>query len=200
MSFRESWVGVGVSASLLFGALSLHLARQQWATALYPHLAWTRGQEPESKLGLALADGQRLWCVDVANLGGGLAVIDRITYDVELVDEPQSRREGVAFTEMLDVVESTGFRDELDFVLTDWHRGFALRGSDLTHRLWELPVDIALRIKVLDAHVFYRSRFGDLYETTLQCIPARGLPPEPTPAPRPRARPAKRQRAAPGRA
>jgi hypothetical protein len=168
------WIGVGSATSLLFGAVSLHIARQQWAAGLYPLLTYMRRRRSESEFALDTA-AEKLWCVEVRNVGG-LAIIDHVRYDIEMEGKPDTRREDLEYADVLEIIEtSTGTADEIDFVLVNWQGGFGITSQDVA-RLCEFPMSVVRQIKQLDAHVFYTSRFGGLYKHVVSVIPERGLP------------------------
>jgi hypothetical protein len=172
----RKWIGVGGGVTLLFGAVSLHIAREQWAASLFPLLTYMRRRRPDSQFALTTA-GKKLWCVEVRNVGG-LAIIDHVRYDIEMHGKPDSRRDDVAYEEMLKILESsTGASDEIDFVVVNWQGGFGIDHNDVT-RLCEFPMPVVRQIKKLDAHVVYTSRFGGLYKHLVSVIPPRGLPRE----------------------
>lgn len=177
----KPWVGVTASATFVFAAVSLSLTQRQFAMAQAPYLRYQRGQDrnPDkaSQLGLAASP---LWYVEVSNAGNGTATLrDDITYDVEVLgdDDKPVREIEVKFTRMLEVVQSaTGFADEQDFVFSDWQKGMAIRPGEPPLRLWEMPLELAQRIRRLDARLRYGSMLGDVYELDVSFVPPRGLP------------------------
>lgn len=168
---HSTWVGgVPVAAGLLAGTVSAFIARREFALSVAPRLRYTNGYRRESRLGLATAD-ERVWCVDVSNNGRGEAVVSAISYDVTLTDPPLSLTD-VDFLEMLRAVESTGFRDEEDFVLDNWTVGTSIRNAE-DRRLWELRDPALARISRLVAHMTYASDLGETFETHVCAIPDR---------------------------
>jgi hypothetical protein len=173
----DPWVGLAGAMSLLIGTLSLHLARLQWGAGMYPLISYMRRRRADSEFALDVTEG-KLWCIEVTNMGG-VAIIDHVRYDIEIEGQPGTRRDDVDYEEMLQVLESsTGFVDESDFVFVNWQGGFGIPPEKVT-RLCEFPMPVVRRVKRLDAHVFYQSRYGGLYEHLVSVIPARGLPREP---------------------
>jgi hypothetical protein len=177
-SLDHEWLSASTAATLLFASITIFITRRQFAAKENAYLRYTRGRRRPAPDSGPLRGSEDLWCVEVENDGDGLAFVVQITYDVELVGDPESGRQDVGFLEMLAVLESTGLRDELDFRVRDWQPGASLRPQRL-RRLWEIPLPAARRIKTLTAHLHYRSPIGERHELTLDLIPPRGLPPEP---------------------
>ncbi|HEU0131873.1 MAG TPA: hypothetical protein VFQ85_12865 [Mycobacteriales bacterium] len=176
-SWDHEWLGAGVAATLLFGAVTIYITRRHFASNHYPYIVYERGRRrPENDAGPLVGGEQELWCVVVTNLGGGLAILDRVSYDVELVDKPDSARRDVGFDEMLAVLQSPGYRDERDFRVKNWQPGFAFLNGPFPRRMWEFPLPVARRIKTLTVRLDYSSRVGDTDRLTIDLIPPRGLP------------------------
>ena len=172
---RGPWLGVTGAASLALAtgalvALHLHL------TALFAgHMSYSRAVAHSSDLAVVPPEG--LWTVRVRNPNAGRVNLEGVLYDVELV-APDITLTGATFAEVAEILGN--LRDEPDVYLSIWTEGMAFAPAE-TRVLWQFPPRLWPRIRRLDAHLTYRTAFGDLHVMTVGCVPPHGLP-VPTPA------------------
>ncbi|MFL6137788.1 MAG: hypothetical protein ACJ74O_08325 [Frankiaceae bacterium] len=177
---KTKLLGVAPSISLLVGTIAFVSARHQFALAQRPLLTygsgWIAGSDASRML---FAPTRWVWKVTLRNAGPGTAVMQAVSYDIDVWHE--GRREqahGLAGDGLFEALRRYGLEEDRDLSVALVSPDGALEPR-AEARLCELPSGIGQRLLVLDVHITYRSLLGDRFSKTVRCVPVRGLPTTP---------------------
>ncbi|MGW7531285.1 hypothetical protein [Amycolatopsis sp. NPDC054798] len=174
---RPELLGVGPSVSLLVGALTLLLVRNQFALGLRPFISYHSGwlKSNSGTVYLAEAEGP-IWAVTARNAGSGIGVIRNVRITVACADSSTfsgTHDETVAFLR-----ERCDLEQNREYALSKLSPGGVFASGDEI-RLFELTHGSRCLFSEFTVSVEFEGTLRDAYAKNIFCIPPSGIPPAP---------------------
>ncbi|MGH3869735.1 MAG: hypothetical protein ACRDQ4_27275 [Pseudonocardiaceae bacterium] len=186
--YRNSWllgadlVGIGPSVSLLVGALTLLIVRNQFALGLRPYISYrSRWVTQGDDVVFLTSAAPPVWTVTAKNVGPGLGVIRDVRASVKCitVKEGEPHRFSGTINDLVRfLLGECGLELNRQYAITLLSPGAAIASGDEV-RVFELITSASDKVEELVFDVEIEGALKDIFYKAIFCIPPRGLPPVP---------------------
>ena len=175
-------VGIGPSVSLLVGALTLLLVRNQFALGFRPYISYrSRWVTQGDDVVFLTSAAPPVWTVTAKNVGPGLGVIRdaRVSAKCITVKEGEFRWfDGTLEDLVIFLFDECELELNRQYAITLLSPGAAISSGDEV-RVFELTTSASDKMEELVVDMEIEGALKDVFYKTVFCIPPRGLPPLP---------------------